>query len=46
MIILFMTRLTTYLSTKIQYNESIEYNAALALTGTIRGSSREKLYQS
>ena len=23
----------------------IEYNAALALTGTIRGSSREKLYQ-
>ena len=25
--------------------ESIQYNAALALTGTIRGSSREKLYQ-
>ena len=25
--------------------ESIQYNAALALTGAIRGSSREKLYQ-
>ena len=25
--------------------KSIQYNAALALTGTIRGSSREKLYQ-
>ena len=25
--------------------ESIEYNAALALTGATRGSSREKLYQ-
>ena len=25
--------------------ESIQYNAALAITGTIRGSSREKLYQ-
>ena len=25
--------------------ESIQYNAALALTGTISGSSREKLYQ-
>ena len=25
--------------------ESIKYNAALALTGKIRGSSREKLYQ-
>ena len=25
--------------------ESIKYNAALALTGDIRGSSREKLYQ-
>ena len=25
--------------------ESIPYNAALAITGTIRGSSREKLYQ-
>ena len=25
--------------------ESIQYNAALALTGTIRASSREKLYQ-
>ena len=25
--------------------ELIQYNAALAITGTIRGSSREKLYQ-
>ena len=25
--------------------ESIQYNAALALTGAIRGSSREKFYQ-
>ena len=25
--------------------ESIQYNAYLAITGTIRGSSREKLYQ-
>ena len=25
--------------------ESIQYNAALAITGTIRGTSREKLYQ-
>ena len=25
--------------------ESIQYNAALALTGALRGSSREKLYQ-
>ena len=25
--------------------ESIQYNAAVAFTGTIRGSSREKLYQ-
>ena len=25
--------------------ESIQYNAALALTGTISGSSREKVYQ-
>ena len=25
--------------------ESIQYNAALALTGAIRGNSREKLYQ-
>ena len=25
--------------------ESIQYNAALAITGTIRGPSREKLYQ-
>ena len=28
-----------------QMIESIQYNAALAITGTIRGSSREKLYQ-
>ena len=25
--------------------ESIQYNAALAITGAIRGSSREKVYQ-
>ena len=25
--------------------EIIQYNAALAITGTIRGTSREKLYQ-
>ena len=25
--------------------ESVQYNAALAITSTIRGSSREKLYQ-
>ena len=25
--------------------DSIQYNAALAITGTIRGSSREKIYQ-
>ena len=25
--------------------ESVQYNAALAITGAIRGSSREKLYQ-
>ena len=25
--------------------ESIKYNEALAITGAIRGSSREKLYQ-
>ena len=30
------------LSAKI---ESVQYNAALAITGTIRGTSREKLYQ-
>ena len=29
----------------LQKLESIQYNAALAITGTIRGSSREKLYQ-
>ena len=25
--------------------ESVQYNAALAITGAIKGSSREKLYQ-
>ena len=25
--------------------ESVQYNTALAITGTIRGSSREKFYQ-
>ena len=28
-----------------QKMETIQYNAALAVTGAIRGSSREKLYQ-
>ena len=28
-----------------QMIESVQYNAALAITGAIRGSSREKLYQ-
>ena len=28
-----------------QKMETIKYNGALAITGTIRGSSREKLYQ-
>ena len=28
-----------------QKMETIQYNAALAITGAIRGSSREKLYQ-
>ena len=28
-----------------QKMESIQYNAALAITGAIRGSTREKLYQ-
>ena len=31
-------------STFVQRMESIQYNAALAITGCIRGSSREKLY--
>ena len=26
------------------FNESVQYNAALAITGAIGGSSREKLY--
>ena len=40
MVILFMINLSFH-----QKLESIQYNAALALTGPIRGSSREKLYQ-
>ena len=28
-----------------QIIETIQYNASLAITGAIRGSSREKLYQ-
>ena len=28
-----------------QMNESIQYNAAIAITGAIRGTSSEKLYQ-
>ena len=38
-----MIRHTTYLS--IKNLESSQYNATLALTRAIRGSSREKLYQ-
>ena len=38
----FMTNLPTSFSKKI---ESVQYNAALAITGAIKGSSREKLYQ-
>ena len=32
-------------SIRFETLESIQYNAALAITGAIRGSSREKLYQ-
>ena len=35
----------SYNNTFYQKMESIQYNAALAITGAIRGSSREKLYQ-
>ena len=35
----------SYNNTFHQKMKSIQYNAALALTGAIRGSSREKLYQ-
>ena len=35
----------SYTNTFHQKMESIQYNAALAITGAIRGSSREKLYQ-
>ena len=35
----------SYNNTFHQKMESIQYNAALAITSTIRGSSREKLYQ-
>ena len=35
----------TYNESFHQKMESIEYNAALAITGAIRGTSREKLYQ-
>ena len=35
----------SYNNTFHQKMESIQYNAALAITGAIRGSSREKLYQ-
>ena len=28
-----------------QKMETVQYNAALAITGTVRGSSRERLYQ-
>ena len=35
----------SYNSTFHQKMETIQYNAAIAITGAIRGSSREKLYQ-
>ena len=35
----------SYNNTFHQKMESIQYNAALTITGAIRGSSREKLYQ-
>ena len=35
----------TYNDSFHQKMESIQYNAALAITGAIRGTSREKLYQ-
>ena len=34
-----------YNTTFHQNIESVQYNAALAITGTVRGTSREKLYQ-
>ena len=34
-----------YNNTFHQKLESIQYNAAIAITGAIRGSSREKFYQ-
>ena len=39
------TRIIHYKNSFHQKLESIQYNAALAITGAIRGSSREKLYQ-
>ena len=36
---------TESFSKKKKKNESVQYNAALAITGAIKGSSREKLYQ-
>ena len=41
MAILFMIKLTMHRFTR----RSLQRNACLALTGAIRGSSREKLYQ-
>ena len=37
-----MTNLPTSFSKK---DESVQYDAALAITGAMKGSSREKLYQ-
>ena len=42
MVILFMVKLLTILLTK--KNKSIQYNVALAITGTIRGLLREKKF--
>ena len=39
---LYWTNQAMQLSNRI---ESAQYNAALAITGTIRGTSKEKLYQ-
>ena len=34
-----------YISSFVDRIESVQYNAALAITGAIRGSSRDKLYE-
>ena len=42
MAILFMIKPTMH---RFIRNKSLQYNACLAITGAIRGSSREKIYQ-